>query len=57
MERTEFVTPGNCEPAEELAPGVILRVFVSGRLGAHDLTTCSATIRPRAPAHPPATAT
>ena len=46
MSRSEFIVKGNCEPAGELAPGVILRVFAAGALGAEDLTTCSATIAP-----------
>ena len=44
MTRTEILTRGNCEPAR-LAPGVDIRVLVSGGLGAHNLTTCTATMQ------------
>lgn len=47
-ERHEFLTRGDCPPAAELAPGVALRVFASGALGAQRLTTCSATLAPGA---------
>ena len=48
MNRTEFVSRGDCPPVGELAPGVELRVFVSGSLGAHGLSTGTATFRPGA---------
>src|SRR5262245_18204442 len=48
MLRNEIVTRGDCPPAAELAPGVRLRVFVSGELGARGLSTGTATLNPRA---------
>lgn len=48
MNRTEFITRGNCQPAAELAPGVDLRLFVSGQLGSRGLCTGTATFRPGA---------
>jgi quercetin dioxygenase-like cupin family protein len=48
MSRTEFITRGDCPPAAELAPGVELRLLVSGRLGAERLSSGTATFRPGA---------
>ncbi|HMC64072.1 MAG TPA: cupin domain-containing protein [Gemmataceae bacterium] len=48
MLRDETVTRGDCPPAAELAPGVRLRVFVSGELGARGLSTGTATVEPGA---------
>ncbi len=48
MDRTEFITRGDCEPAGQLGEGVQLRVFASGSLGSRRLTTCEATIQPGA---------
>jgi quercetin dioxygenase-like cupin family protein len=45
--RTEFITRGDCPPVE-LAPGVALRVFATGQLGARGLTTGTATFGPGA---------
>ena len=45
MERTEFITQGDCEVVE-LAPGVALRVLVSEALGSVRLTTCAVTMQP-----------
>lgn len=47
MSRTEFITPGDCAPVE-LAPGLRLRVFVSGKQGSQGLTTCMVTAEPGA---------
>src|SRR5581483_10486738 len=48
MARTEWITRGNCPPAFELAPGVDLRIFVSGTQGAKNLFTGTGTFRPGA---------
>jgi quercetin dioxygenase-like cupin family protein len=48
MCRTEVITRGNAPAVEEPAPGVQLRVFVSGAAGARGLSTGMATLRPRA---------
>ena len=45
MTRTEILTRGNCEPAAQLAPGIDIRVLVSGGLGAQNLTACTATMQ------------
>jgi quercetin dioxygenase-like cupin family protein len=45
--RHEFITRGDCPPLE-LAPGVALRVFATGTLGACGLTTGTATFCPGA---------
>jgi len=45
MPRTEFITPGDCEPLE-LAPDFHVRVLVSGAKGASGLTTCVASAQP-----------
>jgi quercetin dioxygenase-like cupin family protein len=47
MSRTEFITRGDCE-AVELAPGLFLRVFASGKQGSKGLTTCCVTAGPGA---------
>lgn len=47
MSRNEIFTLGNSEPTE-LSPGVFLRVFASGGLGAEEITICTATIAPQA---------
>lgn len=48
MSRTEFLTPGDCEPLGELAPGVVVRALVGAAKGALNLTTGTATIAPSA---------
>ncbi len=48
MDRAEFVTRGRCPPAGEIAPGVELRVFAAGPLGARGVSTGTATMRPGA---------
>jgi len=47
-DRREVITRGDCPPAAELAPGVLLRLFATGTLGARGLTTGTATFRPGA---------
>ena len=47
MSRNEILTLGNSEPTE-LSPGVFLRIFASGDLGAEEITICTATIAPQA---------
>jgi quercetin dioxygenase-like cupin family protein len=48
MNRTEVITRGNCPVTAELAPGVELRLLVSGQSGARGLCTGTATFRPGA---------
>jgi quercetin dioxygenase-like cupin family protein len=48
VHRIEIITRGNVAPTAELAPGVVLRVFATGSLGASGLTTGTATFRPGA---------
>ena len=46
--RREHLTRGNCEPFGELAPGIVGRAFVSGKIGALDLSTGTVTVTPEA---------
>jgi quercetin dioxygenase-like cupin family protein len=48
MARKEVMTRGNCSPSRDVAPGVELRVFVSGAIGAERLSTGTATFQPAA---------
>src|SRR5712691_7378686 len=54
MTRREVMTRGNCPPAGGyprsgwMAPGVELRIFVSGAIGAERLSTGTATFQPAA---------
>lgn len=45
MSRIEAIARGNCPVTAELAPGVELRVLVSGQIGARNLATSTATFR------------
>ncbi len=45
MNRTEFLTRGDCPFSGELAPGVDVRLLASGSLGAQGLTTALAHFR------------
>jgi putative monooxygenase len=48
MNRTEVITAGDGPVTGELAPGVELRIFATGKTGAQGLTTGTATFRPGA---------
>jgi quercetin dioxygenase-like cupin family protein len=48
MNRPETISRGIGPAAGELAPGVELRVYVSGQMGARGLSTGTATFRPAA---------
>ena len=48
MNRTEFITAGDCEPVGEIAPGAVVRVLANEDKGARGLTTGMATLSPGA---------